>query len=388
MGRFGYQVIDADGHIVESIDMQQQMADRYMDRDRGPGLAGILDRVRKNDDPSQPGWTLGASGKRKVGMGRPLGIIDPKEPADLGSTSANKPGTRSYIDPLDAQGRLLDMDDEGIDTMVIFPSTMNFYSALDDVGLEAGIYQGYNRWMTDFCSTSPRLRFVAPVSMRHIETGVQEMLRAAEDPSVVGFFTSTHMDDKQLDHPDFHPLWRTAQELDVPITIHHQSAAGPPYGLGVWEMTEAWFQMHASGNPYEQMRAVTTIIGGGVLELFPKLRVAFLEAGCGWLPWWAERLDEHYELLPKTVPLLKHEPSHFFKTGRCFVSFDPDEVSLPFVLDTLGSTIVYASDYPHYDAKFPGSVQTVAERTDITDDQKRKVFSENPARLYSRVEVA
>jgi predicted TIM-barrel fold metal-dependent hydrolase len=41
-----------------------------------------------------------------------------------------------------------------------------------------------------------------------------------------------------------------------------------------------------------------------------------------------------------------------------------------------------ASDYPHFDAKFPDSMKTVLDRTDLTDDQKRLMLSENPARFY------
>ena len=126
--------------------------------------------------------------------------------------------------------------------------------------------------------------------------------------------------------------------------------------------------------------------GGGVFERFPNLRVAFLEAGCGWLPFWLERLDSHFHLMPESVPLLSQEPSRFFKSGNCFISFDPDEAMLPHVIDYVGGDrIVYASDYPHYDGRFPDSVKLVAERDDLTADAKAKLLSQNARALYPRL---
>ena len=43
------------------------------------------------------------------------------------------------------------------------------------------------------------------------------------------------------------------------------------------------------------MIALSVILGEGVLDRFPKLRFVFLESGCGWLPYWFHRMDEHYE---------------------------------------------------------------------------------------------
>ena len=174
--------------------------------------------------------------------------------------------------------------------------------------------------------------------------------------------------------------------MDLPIDVHQASSALPPYGMGILETQGNRFLQHASGNPYEQMRAIACMTGGGVFERFPNLRVVFLEAGCGWLPFWLERLDSHFHLMPESVPLLSQEPSRFFKSGNCFISFDPDEAMLPHVIDYVGGDrIVYASDYPHYDGCFPDSVKLVAERDDLTADAKAKLLSWNARALYPRL---
>ncbi len=64
---------------------------------------------------------------------------------------------------------------------------------------------------------------------------------------------------------------------------------------------------------------------GGVPEKFPKLNVAFLECGVGWLPYWVERLDEEYEKRAPEAPLLKAKPSEYLKNGTWFCSTEPEE---------------------------------------------------------------
>ena len=123
---------------------------------------------------------------------------------------------------------------------------------------------------------------------------------------------------------------------------------------------------------------------GGILHRFPKLRVAFLEANTGWLPFWLDRLDEHWELTPEQAPIIDRKPSEYFLSGRCFVGADPDERGVAHVVNSLGEdVVVYASDYCHWDCAFPDTVKIVTERTDISQSAKRKILLDNARRLYA-----
>src|SRR2546430_16523317 len=77
------------------------------------------------------------------------------------------------------------------------------------------------------------------------------------------------------------------------------------------------------------MIAIMAFTVGGILPRFPKLRVAFLEAGVGWLPFWLERLDEHWELTPEQAPRIDPKPSEDFLSAPCFIGCDPDEPGVP-----------------------------------------------------------
>ena len=44
--------------------------------------------------------------------------------------------------------------------------------------------------------------------------------------------------------------------------------------------------------------------------------------------------------------------------------------------------ILWASDYPHSDAIYPGALRALTERDDLSEAQKRKLTRDNARRLY------
>jgi predicted TIM-barrel fold metal-dependent hydrolase len=135
------------------------------------------------------------------------------------------------------------------------------------------------------------------------------------------------------------------------------------------------------------MYSMTFLICGGVLERFPELRVIFLEANGGWLVPWLERLDHHaeVELFKPDVPNLKLAPSEYFRR-QCWISFDADESTLAFSANSplVGADrIIWASDYPHPDAKFPGVTDELYEAIEpLSDEQQRQIAGHNAEVLY------
>ena len=56
---------------------------------------------------------------------------------------------------------------------------------------------------------------------------------------------------------------------------------------------------------------MASLIGSGVMDRYPILRIGTLEAGHGWLPFWIARLDEHAETIKAALPELKQRPSDY-----------------------------------------------------------------------------
>ena len=99
--------------------------------------------------------------------------------------------------------------------------------------------------------------------------------------------------------------------------------------------------------PMEQMLGLVSLCSGGVLARHPKLRVAFLEANCTWLPWLLWRLDEGWEREGDVwAKDLTMAPSEYFKR-QVFVSVEPDEAGVKYVIDYIGTDrLVFSTDYP------------------------------------------
>ncbi len=99
----------------------------------------------------------------------------------------------------------------------------------------------------------------------------------------------------------------------------------PSRGFG-FDFFEDQGQVHALEHPFPLMIQFTSIICDGVLERFPKLKIAFLEAGCGWLPYMMDRLDYEYETRgARSFPNMKKKPSDYVKDCPVYVSCEPEE---------------------------------------------------------------
>jgi len=107
-----------------------------------------------------------------------------------------------------------------------------------------------------------------------------------------------------------------------------------------------------------------------------------LEGNCSWAPWLFARLDEHYEdYVGKYEVKLEMNPSEYFKRN-CYVSVESDEATVKLYVDWLGNdNVVFSTDYPHADSKFPHAVEKLLTLP-VSDESKRKFLWDNCARLY------
>ena len=351
-------VVDADSHIFEPDDLYIRFAD--------PAERILI--------PAQPEYGLLEAA---TPLGGASGVGEAVRPT--GCAEAHEAGGS---DPI---ARLGDMNREGIVQMVCFPSVATSLCRYP-LDVEMAMVTAYNSWIADFCSAAPD-RLFAPivVPLRSMERSIAELRRRIVDRCFVGVTIATRMPDRNLDDPYFDPLWRTAEELGLPVLVH-SGTARPPYPIGTNEQSDNFFLMHLMHHPTEQMLALSALLGGGVLERCRELRFGFFEAGCGWVPWYLERIVEHANLLPSFVPRLRSDPRELVCGGRCFFSCDPEEISLDLFVSAVGAeSLLYASDYPHWDSAFPRSVAAIANRPTLSNHVKTMILEGNARRLYPRL---
>jgi predicted TIM-barrel fold metal-dependent hydrolase len=168
----------------------------------------------------------------------------------------------------------------------------------------------------------------------------------------------------------------------VPISFHGggQTYLRPDFSLEILDKLMMW---HTFNQPLGIMTTVVSLTAGGVLERFPKLRVALLEGNCSWAPWLMHRLDEHYEWVGHyEAPELRKKPSEYF-LSNCYLSVEADESTVTQYVDWFGDdNLVFSTDYPHADSKFPKATREFLELP-LSEGTKRKILWDNWCRLYN-----
>ncbi len=276
----------------------------------------------------------------------------------------------------DIDARIKDLDAFGIDIQVIYSSIL-FHRLTEDARFEAALMRSYNTWIAQRCGERPdRLKWAAVIPMQDRDACVAEVHRARE-MGAVGLMIGGTAGQRLLHHPDLSPFYAAACDVDLPVCIHTGwSAPGltqtceDPYASLILSFTLPVFMGFFS------------ILGGGVLDRFPKLRVAFLEAGSEWIPYMVGRMDHYHPVVAMLGNRSNKPPSEYLKEGRVYVTCEAEEPFLPQVIDLVGEDqILIEGDIPHAEARETG-IEELRERADISDAVKQKILRENGLAFY------
>jgi len=356
------RIIDIDGHVREADDLFEKYLEPAF-RARAPKVERVsngqllfrLEGDRHHRRPDESPFRVKADGS-PVNENRHL-ATDPKD-------------------------RLKAMDRDVIERGLLFPSAGLYLPSVQEEAYAAALCRAYNNWLYDYCGADrKRLLGAGVVPVQDVKLAIEEAKRAIKELGFKGIFVRPNpVKGRNIEDPYYDPLYKMVVDLGVPLLVHEGSGAFLPTA-GADRFAGQWFFTHTISHPLEQMLASLGLICGGTLERIPALQVVFLESGAGWLPYWLWRMDEHYEILPFQVPWLKMKPSDYFRR-QCFTSFEADETRLGEVIESVGADrVVFASDYPHWDATFPGVTTMILERKDMNESTKRKIMGENAARL-------
>ena len=286
----------------------------------------------------------------------------------------------------DAPSYLRAMDAQGIDAAVLYPSMGLFVPFLPELDADrsAAACRAYNDWIAGYCATDPsRLTGVAVVP-RNGARAAREAVYASDLGLTGVLVRPNHLDADYLDAPSWEPLYDALEQTGGVLAVHEALGVRSGTTIGSDRFT-SFAARHACSHPLEQMTAAVALLLGGVLERHPLLRVAFLESGTGWLPYWLARLDDHRDWMYETeCAELSLAPSEYF-ARQCVISSDPEDVLAPFTIASVGADhVMWASDFPHPDAAFPDAVDEFFEIVpDLDDASRRAVLWDTPMRFYA-----
>jgi predicted TIM-barrel fold metal-dependent hydrolase len=366
-----YNVIDADGHVLEPFTLWGDYLDPAY-RDRAPKL--VKDQNGKERlllEEKILGSTAGFGGIGGIGARQGVVAADAMEYKD---------GRKGGFDP---HARIPDMDLDGIDAAFLYPSLGLFAGAVRDPAFAAAMCRAYNRWLADYCKPYPdRLFGIAMLPMQSVEAAIGEMRFARHELGFRGgFLRPNPYNDRKLHDPAYAPFWSAAEELDFAIGFHEGGNSGmPTVGIDRFEGRGA---QHIISHTMEMMLAAMSMIWGGVVERHPKLRVGFLESGGGWIAPWLDRMDRHFDDKGFNDSGLKMRPGDLFRRN-CWISFEPVEGSIGVLADYIGpGKILWATDYPHRDGFFPGAPAMIRERLKgVAPETERQVMAGGAMAFY------
>jgi predicted TIM-barrel fold metal-dependent hydrolase len=368
----GFKVFDADAHVVEPRDLW----DRFLD-------ARYRHRV---------GWRQPFPGMDRF---RPA-TVDGRYTQSLATLYGNQQeAVRWTTDAMiakygdvvkrgfDGAGVAESMRREGVDVMVLYGPGYDMWLDGIDPDLQAGMARAYNRWAQEMRETSGgRVLAAGPVPLGDVTRAVEEVRYAYEHLGTRCFWARPNpFDHRTLGDRYFDPLYELLQDLDVAFATHEfMGLAGPSAGADRFTSFVEW---HTCVHPMEAQMAMLSMIVNGVYERFPRLRVAYMEAGCGWLPSWLHRIGEHVELAGwLETPECKQPPIEYFKRN-CWITTEPDEPHAYHVIEELGDErILFETDYPHPDSKYPRAVATFLAQEKLSPETKRRILWDNAVDFY------
>jgi predicted TIM-barrel fold metal-dependent hydrolase len=372
------KLYDADAHVELSPRMWETLDKPYFPRRPRPVWVGDNQGMGTWNN----GWLVeGQMHPHPFGPGSQPGSMPRKMIKDFSPNSEIPEFPISGGDLSDPEARLRDLAELGIDIQFLFPTTL-YARMTSDPGFEAALYRAYNRYMGRQCkSYSRQLKWAALLPLRDARKGceaVAEMVDLGASAAVV-FGT---VGDRLLSNPSFMPVWDEFSRTRLPLCVHMGMSYSP-----FEQLSQNIFDAHIIGMCLPALLAFAAIVGHGMLDRYPELKVAFLEFGAEWILYMVGRMDHYLPIdkgrqMPVTDGMPRDSIKDYAKSGRIFVGGEADDVHLLQEIDLLGENqILYSSDFPHPEAR-ENSAKQILVRTDLTETQKRNIFYDNAVRLY------
>lgn len=175
--------------------------------------------------------------------------------------------------------------------------------------------------------------------MQDTDRAIQELERCINDLGLAGIEIGTHVNQTNLDDPRFDALWEAAEELGAAIFVH------PWDMMGMDQLSDYWLPWLVS-MPAETSRAVCSLMMGGVLDKYPKLKFAFAHGG-GSFPATLGRVDWGFQVRPDLCQVRSTTRPRELVEKLYFDTLVHDPAMLQFLVNEIGADrLALGTDYP------------------------------------------
>ncbi len=383
--RGGYRVWDVDTHFQPSAETigeylepayKARLAEfEQFKRPVKTGRAG-----QKLSEPYRHWYRFGR-GEEGWGQGKPrhLGEAGPREGEErrfqqfMGRIYPTVGVEDDLIDK-----RVEEMEQEGVDQQYL---VCNSFGGHEEPDVDLAFMRALHTYLDEICARHPgRFTSNLQATARDIEGSVTEMRRWADAPWAVAVQLRLPID-YPIDHPDLEPIWAEANRQGLTV-VHHSSSSGYPGERDLWSNP---FIGRTASHPWGAMRTMAAVFGSGILDRHENLKLAILESGFGWIPFWAKRMEDQVHYMGYVAEDLQQSMWEYTTGGRFFagIVLHEGEEMVRMVSDLCGDhMLMFSSDYPHAESRFPDSVDIVLGWDSLDADAKRKLFWENAAQCF------
>ena len=233
--------------------------------------------------------------------------------------------------------------------------------------------------------------FVAALPLNDPDAAVRELRRALTDLGARGFQMYTNVLGKPISAPEFHPLFETMVEHDLPIWLHpYRGADMSDYKTEALSQYEIWWTF---GWPYETSVAMARLVFDGCFDRFPNLKVITHHMGAmapyfagrvgpGWYQLGVRTSDVDYSQVLKR---LTRRPLDYFKMfyadTALFGAYDATVCGLKFFG---ADRVLFASDAPFDPEQGPMYIRetiAIVDRLPVSDGEREQIYWKNAAAL-------
>jgi len=370
--RRGLKVIDADGHTIDHPDIYQRFLEpKYRDR------------VKLLDVPSSPMPIHEVDGEPTLQMA----VDNPQGEGEQYDSWNPEAMIRIFGEPAingwDAKSYAKAIGKEGVDLSIVYGPGYDIWMPDIDPELALAMAKAYTQWLAEFAELSEgRILGAAPLPIQDVQRAVDLVRYAHDEHGIRAFWCRPNpINGRTLGDEYYDPLYEVLQQVNGSLGTHDfMGSKLPSAGSDRFHRN---VDLHVCEHPMEAQMAMLSMMVGGVFQKFPDLRVAYLEAGTAWVPWWLSRIEEHIETAKwDKVMGLDLTATEYFKRN-CYVTTDPGEKLLSFTIEQLGDkNILFPTDYPHPDAVYPGMVDEFLDLPGVSMESKGKILWDNAVAYY------
>ncbi|HTS42180.1 MAG TPA: amidohydrolase family protein [Xanthobacteraceae bacterium] len=239
----------------------------------------------------------------------------------------------------DIEQRLKDMATSEVDMQVLSITPQTFLYN-QDAGLTTASSIVQNDQIAKHVREHPKRFYgLATLPMQAPKAAADELERSIAKLGLKGAQIASNIMGKNLDEPEFEPVWQVANQHAAFLMIHPNNIAGA-------DRLKNYYLANLIGNPLDTTIAAACLVFGGVIERFPNIRF-FMVHGGGFTPYQAGRWQHGWHVRPEPQKHLKEPPALTIRTFY-WDTILHGRPQLEFLVKEFGAAhVMLGSDYPY-----------------------------------------